>query len=137
MTDEEQGQQGRSVTAGWRGWFASTGAPPAWALVRYLTAGLIVGAALSALLPEVRATLLSALTGGVIAASGSAGPSGVSRRVAVIAAAAGLVLTTVAFATGHDPVWAALAMAVVAVLTSVAAAAGPLGGLLGFLGSLT
>jgi uncharacterized membrane protein YccC len=36
-----------SPFGGWRGWFTSTGAPPAWALVRYLTAGLIVGAALS------------------------------------------------------------------------------------------
>jgi hypothetical protein len=47
-----------------------------------------------------------------------------------------LVLTVVAFATGDDPVLAAIAMAVVAVLTSVAAAAGPLGAALGFLGSL-
>lgn len=43
---------------------------------------------------------------------------------------------TVAFATGNDPVWAALAMAAVALLTSLAAAAGPLGALLGFLVSL-
>ena len=104
----------------WHGWFTSTGAPPAWALVGYLTAGLLVGAALSAALPHVRATLLAALTGAIVAASGSGGPSGIARRVALIAAGAALVLTVVAFATGNDPVWAALAMAAVAILTSLA-----------------
>jgi MFS family permease len=43
---------------------------------------------------------------------------------------------TVAFATGNHPVWAALAMAAVALLTSLAAAVGPLGLVLGFLLSL-
>jgi hypothetical protein len=120
----------------WRSWFASTGAPPAWALVRYLVCGLAVGAAFGLALPDFRGTLLAALTGAVVAASGSAGPSGISRRVALISAALALVLTVVAFATGDHPVWAAIAMAAVALLTSLAAAAGPLGGLLGFLGSL-
>jgi hypothetical protein len=72
----------------------------------------------------------------VVAASGSAGPSGISRRVALVAAGVGFVAMTAAFATGNDPVWAALAMAAVALLTSLAAAAGPLGALLGFLVSL-
>jgi hypothetical protein len=116
------------------GWFASTGAPPAWGLVRYMVCGLVVGAALSGLLQDFRATLLAALTGAVVAASG--GSSVISRRVAVIAAGLALVLTVVAFATGNRPVWAALAMAAVALLTSLAAAAGPLGALLGFVGSL-
>src|SRR5262245_18259659 len=120
----------------WRSWFTPTGAPPAWALVGYLACGLVVGAALSVPLPHVRGTMLAALTGGVVAASGSAGPSGVSRRVAAITAGTSLVLTVVAFATGDDPVWAAIAMAAVAILTSVAAAAGQLAALLGFLGSL-
>ena len=35
-----------------RGWFTPTGTPPAWGLVRYLVAGLVVGAALTALLPD-------------------------------------------------------------------------------------
>jgi Fusaric acid resistance protein-like len=76
------------------------------------------------------------LAGAVVAAAASAGPSGVSRKLAVAAAGWSLVLTTVAFATGNRPVWAALAMAAVAVLTSVAGAAGPLGAVLGFLLSL-
>jgi MFS family permease len=120
----------------WRSWFASTGAPPAWGLVIYMTCGLILGAALSGPLPDSRGTLLGALAGLVVAAAGSGGPSGIARRVAVIAAASGLVLTVVAFATGDRPLLAALAMAAVALLTSLAAAAGPLGALLGFLGSL-
>ena len=47
-----------------------------------------------------------------------------------------LALTVVAFATGNHPVWAAIAMAPVAMLSSLAPAAGPLGAVLGFLGSL-
>src|SRR5262245_20799999 len=113
-----------------------TGAPPAWALVRYLVGGLVVGGALGSALPEIRGALLAALTGAVVAASGSGGPSAVSRRVALVSAVLGLVLTVIAFATGNNPVWAAIAMAAVALLTSLAAAAGPLGALLGFLGSL-
>ena len=38
--------------------------------------------------------------------------------MAVITAVLGLLLTIVAFATGTHPVWAALAMAAVALLTS-------------------
>jgi hypothetical protein len=138
MTEAEHQQpHDQGLRSRWRSWFASTGAPPAWPLVGYLTAGLIAGAALSGALSHVRATLLGALTAGIVAAAGSTGPSGISRRVALIAAGAGLILNVVAFATGDDPVWAALAMAAVALVTSLAAAAGPLGGILGFLGSLT
>ena len=142
MTDVEHGDRSTTVssgdagTSGWRSWFAPTGTPPAWGLVRYMVCGLVVGGSLGAALPEFRGALLAALTGAVVAASGSAGPSGISRRVALISAGLALVLTVVAFATGTRPVLAALAMAAVAFLTSLAAAAGPLGGLLGFLGSL-
>lgn len=121
---------------GWGTWFAPTGTPPAWGLVRYMTAGLLLGILLSAALPEIRGALLGGLTGLVVAAAGSGGPSGVARRVALASAAASLVLTVIAFATGTRPVWAALAMAAVALVTSLAAAAGPLGAVLGFLGSL-
>ncbi len=121
---------------GWRSWFASTGVPPAWGLVRYAAAGLIVGAALSSPLPDFRGTMLGALAGLLVAAAGSAGPSGISRRLALLTAGLGLVFTAVAFGTGTHPVWAALAMAAVALLTSVGAAAGPLGAVLGFLLSL-
>jgi MFS family permease len=142
MTEVEQQKPGVAAPAAearpslWERIFSSTGAQPAWALVRYLVAGLLAGGALGAGLPHVKATLLAGLTGAIVAAAASAGPSGISRRLALAAAGWTLVLTTVAFATGDHPVWAALAMAAVAVLTSVAGAAGPLGGLLGFLLSL-
>jgi Fusaric acid resistance protein-like len=87
-------------------------------------------------LPDVEATLLSALTGAIVAAAGSAGPSAIARRLSVATAGSSLVLMLVAFVTGNDPVWAALAMAAVALITSLAAGAGPLGAVLGFLISL-
>jgi MFS family permease len=121
---------------GWRRWFASTGQPPAWGLVRYAAAGLFAGGALGAALPQVRGTLLAALAGLLVAAAASAGPSTISRRLSLIASAAVLVLGVVGFATGNHPVWAGLAMGAVALLTSLMAAAGPLGGILGFLLSL-
>jgi MFS family permease len=121
---------------GWRSWFAPTGQPPAWALVGYMAAGLIAGVALSSSLPNFRGAMLGGLAGLIVAAGGSGGPSAISRRVALITAALGLVLTAIAFATGGHPAWAAVAMAAVAVLTSLGAAAGPLGAVIGFLLSL-
>jgi hypothetical protein len=59
-----------------RGWFTSTGAAPAWALVGYMVCGLVVGAALTGLLPDFQGTLLGALAGVIVAAAGSGGPSG-------------------------------------------------------------
>jgi hypothetical protein len=137
MSDVEQAQdpgaasRSEGLRAQVHGWFTSTGAPPAWGLVAYMVCGLVAGAALTGLLPDFRGTLLGALAGVIVAAAGSAGPSGISRRVALIAAASGFLLMTVAFATGAHPVWAALAMAAVALLTSFGAAAGPLGSVLG------
>jgi hypothetical protein len=116
-----------SPRTGWRSWFAATGQPPAWALVGYMAAGLIAGVALSSSLPNFRGTMLGGLTGLVVAAAGSGGPSAISRRVALITAALGLVLTAVAFATGGHPVWAAVAMAAVAVLTSLGPRPAPSG----------
>jgi MFS family permease len=139
MTEVQQQQPPTGAKARpslWQRAFSSTGQPPNWPLVRYLVGGLLAGAAVSAALPQFRATLLSALAGAIVAASACAGPSGISRRLALATAGWTLVLTTVGFATGGDPAWAALAMAAVAVLTSVAGAAGPLGGVLGFLLSL-
>jgi hypothetical protein len=86
-------------------WFATTGAPPAWGLVGHMVAGLVLGVALAAPLPQVEATLLSALTGAIVAAAGSAGPSGIARRVALGTAAASLVLTFVASRPGTARSW--------------------------------
>jgi Fusaric acid resistance protein-like len=120
----------------WRRVVTPTGQPPAWALVRYLVGGVVAGVALGSGLPHIKATLLSALAGAIVAASASGGPSGIARRLSFVAAGWTLAFTIVGFATGNHPVWAALAMAAVALLTSVAGAAGPLGGVLGFLLSL-
>jgi hypothetical protein len=137
MTGAQHAQTGvESAPSAWQRLFGSTGAPPAWGLVRYLVCGLLAGVALSAALPHFRATVLAALAGAIVGAAGASGPSGIARRAAVLAAGWSLVLTTVGFATGNHPLLAALAMAAVAVLTSVAGAAGPLGGALGFLLSL-
>ena len=95
--------------------------------MRYAACGLVVGGALGAALPQVRGALLAALVGVIVVAAGSGGPSRISRRLALLAAALGLVLTTVGFATGNHPVWAGLAMGAVALLTSLMAAVGPLG----------
>jgi len=130
------GHARRGAQGGWRSWFTSTGAPPAWGFVRYAAAGLVVGGALGTALPQIRGTLLAALAGVIVAAAGAGGPSRISRRVALITAGVGLVLTVVAFATGNRPILAALAMAAVALLTSLGPAAGPLGAALGFLLSL-
>src|SRR5262249_29290885 len=110
--------------------------PPAWALVGYMAAGLIAGVALSSPLPNFRGAMLGGLAGLIVAASGSGGPSAVSRPGAPIPAPPGRVLTPVAFSTGGPPARAAAGMAAVAVLPSLGAAAGPLGSILGFLLSL-
>jgi hypothetical protein len=120
----------------WHRIFTSTGQPPAWGLVKYLVIGLVAGSAVGGALPQPKGTLLAALAGAIVAASASAGPSGVARRVALAAGLWTLILTTVGFATGTHPVWAVLAMAAVAILTSSAAAAGPIAAILGFLLSL-
>jgi hypothetical protein len=109
----------------WQRIVTTTGEPPAWALVRYLAAGLVAGIAVGATLPHFKATVLAALAGAVVGACGSVGPSAIARQLAVVAAGWTLILSVVGFATGGHPVWAALAMAAVAVLTSVGAAAGP------------
>ena len=101
-----------------------------------MVGGLVLGAALGGPLPHVEATLLSARTGAIVAAAGSTGPSRIARRLAVVAAGSSLVLMVVAFATGNHAVWAALAMAAVALVTSLAAGIGPLGAVLGYLLSL-
>lgn len=74
MTAPSPSVGGLGLRARVRGWFAPTGAPPAWGLVRYMACGVVLGGAIGAALPEVRAALLAALTGAVVAASGSAGP---------------------------------------------------------------
>jgi hypothetical protein len=125
-----------AATQGWRRWFASTGAPPMWRPVLYAVAGLVVGGALGAVLTPQKGAVLAGLTGALVAAAGSRGPTKVSLRLAALATAGGVIVVFAAFViTGH-PWWAAVAMAAVAVLTSAIAAAGLIGAALGMLGSV-
>lgn len=50
-----------------------------------MAAGLVVGVAFSSPLPHVHQTMLGALAG-VVAAAGASGPSGIARRIALVAA---------------------------------------------------
>jgi Fusaric acid resistance protein-like len=114
----------------------STGAPAQWPLVLHLVAGLLAGAGLGSLLSPTKGAVLAGLTGALVAGAGASLPSAIAMRVGVFAAVTTVVSMSVAFATGGDPVLAALAMAAMAILTSAAAAAGPVGASLGTLGSL-
>ncbi|MEZ5143794.1 MAG: hypothetical protein R2726_14945 [Acidimicrobiales bacterium] len=65
-----------------------------------------------------------------MAAAGASGP-GRSLRLSALAAVFGVVAIVLAFTTIGQPVWAAVAMAFVAVLASLAAGTGPIGAALG------
>jgi hypothetical protein len=106
-----------------------------WRPVVYAVAGLLVGGAFGVLLAPQKGAVLAALTGALAAAAGSTGPPKVSLRLASFAAVAAMVTVFTAFAVTGHPWWAAAAMALVAVLTSCVAAAGPVGAALGMLGS--
>lgn len=119
-----------------RRWFGSTGAPPQTALVVYFMCGGGLGAALGFLIDPQEGALLAALTGGVIAAAGSRGPSRIALRVAGFAAVTAVIFVLVAFVVAGHPWWAAAAVAAVAITTSALAGAGPIGAALGQLGLL-
>lgn len=120
----------------WGRWFGSTGAKPLWRQVAYLAAGGGAGTLLGLLVDPPAAAVLAGLTGALVAGAGAAGPSKVAVRLAAFTAVVAVASIFCATALTGRPVWAALAMAAVAVLTSVAAATGPVGAVLGTLGSL-
>jgi hypothetical protein len=103
--------------------------------VLYAVAGLVVGGALGAVLTPHKGAALAGLTGALVAAAGSRGPTKVSLRLASLASRAAVIVVFTAFAVTGHPEWAAASMAAVAVLTSAVAAAGPIGAALGMLGS--
>lgn len=116
--------------------FGSTGAPPQTALVAYLACGGAAGAALGLAFDPLKGALLAALTGALIAAAGSHGPSRVALRVAGFAAVTAVVFVLVAFVVTGHPWWAAAAVAAVAIVTSALTGAGPVGAALAQLGLL-
>ncbi len=111
------------------------GHPPQWAMVGNLTVGLLAGAAAGLLLHPHRGAMLAALTGGAVAAAGGGVSPLVAVRIAAWTAGVGCVASGLAFTLSGHPVPAALAVALVAVLTSVAAGAGPVAATLATLGS--
>ncbi|MCL8026573.1 FUSC family protein [Nocardioides bruguierae] len=135
----------RPSTWSWlSGALTPTGRPPQVALVVLLLVGLVVGlvvglgtgllvgrpagAAASALLP--------ALVAGLVSATGTAGAPRIAARVATWAAVVAVSVVGTAILVSGRPWAAALAMAAVAVLTSAAVGAGPIGGVLGVLSTL-
>ena len=65
-----------------RSWFGSTGVAPQTTLLTYIVCGAIGGAALGFVLDPAKGAFLSGLTGAIIAAAGSRGPSRIALRVA-------------------------------------------------------
>lgn len=131
-----EGSGGALSRSGFRAVLGSTGAPVQWSLVLHLVAGLLAGAALGALASPMKGAVLAGLTGALVAGAGAGAPPEAASRVAAFAAVTAVTSMTVAFATGGDPLLAAIAMAAMAIFTSAAAAAGPIGASLGTLASL-
>jgi hypothetical protein len=130
---------GASTSAGWRStlrrWWGPTSAPPNWALVGHLATGLVLGIVVAGLIEPRRGGILAGLSAAIVAGAGSSGPPRVALRLAGLVAVAGLLATWAAFLSVGHPVWAAVGMAIVAVLTSLAVGTGPAGAAVGVLGS--
>ena len=118
----------------WGRWFGSTGKPPLFGLLLYLLFGGAVGAALGAVFSPQKGAILAGLTGALIAAAGSSGPSRVALRVAGFASVIAVAFVFVGFVVAGHPWWAAAAVAAVAITTSALAGAGPVGSALSRLG---
>lgn len=128
---------GRSEGDSWlRSAFRPTGKRPQWHLLGFAVSGLLVGLALGLAAHPWQVALLPALTAGLVAATGAAGPSAVAVRVAGFAAASTVVVVCLGFIASDRPWLAAALMAAVAVFTSAAFGAGPVGGAVGVLGTL-
>lgn len=79
---------------------------------------------------------VAAVAGGLVSAAGASVPAALRIPFALGAAGAVVVFGVVAVAVGDSPWWAALAMGLVAVFTSVGAGAGPAGAAFGVLATL-
>ncbi|MCV2394261.1 FUSC family protein [Actinotalea sp. M2MS4P-6] len=123
----------------WRSWVTPTGAPITWRPLLGVLAGAVL-AATAALVVHGRerpgAIAIAAVAGALVAAAGAGAPAAVRRRVAVGVAVAVVGAELLAVAVGGHPWWAGLAMAAVAVFTSVGAGAGPVGAAFGLAATL-
>lgn len=123
----------------WRSWVTSTGAPTTWRTVIMVAFGAAAaGLASLALHGEDRPTAVAvaAVAGGLVAAAGANVPAPLAVPVVTGAIAVVMTFEVVAVAVQGNPWAAALAMAAVAVFTSVGAGAGPLGAAFGLLATL-
>ncbi len=139
MGEPVGGGDGRPGTARWRGWFASTGAEPAWRTVATVIAGIVLAGVLAFPLHATdrpAAVAVAAVAGGLVAAAGMNAPPALARPVATGAAVAVVVFEVVAVAVGGRPWLAALAMGLVAVFTSVGAGVSAIGAEMGLLATL-
>jgi hypothetical protein len=104
--------------------------------VAYVVCGAAVGAAIGVAFAPQKGSALAALTGAIVAAAGSRGPSKIALRVASFTAAIAIVFVFLAFIVSGHPWWAAAAVGVVAIVTSALNGAGPVGTALAALGLL-
>lgn len=115
--------------------FGSTGRPAQWASVGHLASGLVLGTAVGAVLPPARGAVLAGLVAGAVAAVGAGVAPALAWQVARKAVVATAIGASLAYVTTGHRWWSAAAMAVVAVLTSLAAGTGPVGATMGMIGS--
>lgn len=113
-----------------------TDAPAQWSLVGALLLGAVAGLLVVLACGWASSSVLSVTAAGAVAAGIVGGAPGRPERLAPLVVVVVLGGVTVAGATSGLPFWAAGAMALVAVLTSALAAAGPIGAALGTLGTL-
>ncbi len=123
----------------WARLFASTGAPPAWRSLVTVLVGVALAAGVSVVVhgpTQPAAVAVAAVAGGLVAAAGANAPARLAIPFAVGGAGVVVVFEVVAVAVSGHPWWAALAMGLVAVFTSVGAGASPVGGAFGLLATL-
>jgi hypothetical protein len=116
---QERGAASRSesLRAQVRGWFTSSGAPPAWGLVGYMVCGLVNGSGPHGSLARLQRDASGALAGVIVAAAGSAGPSGSLAAVRVGTTLFGVVV--LAFASLVVPDRVLFSFGVVVLFTGV------------------
>lgn len=126
----------RSGRRWFRRLFAPTAASAQWPVVVSAVGGAGAGYAVGVLVGWERSAVLTGLTGALVSAAGASGPRRLAVRLAVLASVAGFVATVLAVITTGRPWLTAATIALVSVLTSALASAGPAGAQLGVLGML-
>ena len=119
-----------------RGAMTPTGAPPRIRPMLLAGIGIALGLLVGALAHPLRAGILAGLTCAVITVVGGLVPARAAVRVAIGVGLLSAIFTCLAYAVVGHPWLAAIAMAVVAMATSLAAAVGKIGIIIGTFCSL-